>query len=114
MAATMVLRDGVPVLLVGAAGNQAIIGAVVQIIVNVVDLGLSVEAAVAAGRVMPGEGRSLLVERSVPQTVRDALAAKGYQIDLVGGIALSQALQVVNGLYQGVTDPRFPGGAYAY
>lgn len=114
MAATMVLRDGAPVLLVGAAGNQAIIGAVVQIIVNVVDLGLSVEAAVAAGRIMPDEGRTLLAERSVPQNVRDALAAKGYQISLVGAIANSQALQVVNGFYQGVTDPRAPGGAYAY
>lgn len=114
MVATMVLRDGAPVLLVGAAGNQAIIGAVVQIIVNVVDLGLSVEAAVAAGRIMPDEGRTLLVERSVPQNVRDALAAKGYQISLVGAIANSQALQVVNGFYQGVTDPRAPGGAYAY
>lgn len=114
MAATMVLRDGVPVLLVGAAGNQAIVGAVVQIIVNVVDLGLHVEAAVAAGRVMPDGGLTLLVERTVPQDVRDALAAKGYQINLVGAIANVQALQAVNGLYQGVTDPRSPGGAYAY
>lgn len=114
MAATMVLRDGVPVLLVGAAGNQAIIGAIVQIIVSVVDLGLSVEAAVAAARIMPDEGVTLLAEQAVPQNVRDALAAKGYQIKLVRAIANTQALQVVNGLYKGVTDPRAPGGAYAY
>lgn len=114
MAATVVLRDGVPVLLVGAAGNQAIIGAVVQIIVNVIDMGLPVEAAVAAGRIMPDEGRALLVERSIPQNVRDALAAKGYQINVVGAIANAQALERTNGLFQGVTDPRSPGGAHAY
>ncbi len=114
MAATMVLRDGAPMLLVGAAGNQAIIGAVVQTIVNVVDLGLNVDAAVAASRIMPDEGRALLVERGVAQSVRDALAAKGYLITAVGAIANVQALQMVNGLYQGVTDPRSPGGAYAY
>jgi gamma-glutamyltranspeptidase/glutathione hydrolase len=114
MAATMVLRNGVPVLLVGAAGNEAIIGAVVQIIVNLVDLGLGVEAAVAAGRILPDEGRQLLVERRVPQSVRDALATKGYHVEVVEAIANSQALQVVNGLFQGVTDPRSPGGAYAY
>lgn len=114
MAATIVLRDGVPVLLVGAAGNQAIVGAVVQIIVNVVDLGLSVEAAVAAARIMPDEGVTLLAEQAVPQGVRDALAAKGYQVKLVGAIALAQAMQAVDGLYRGATDPRAPGGAHAF
>jgi gamma-glutamyltranspeptidase/glutathione hydrolase len=114
MAATMVLREGVPILLVGASGSAQITAAVVQIVVNVVDLGLGVQAAVAAGRVMPDEGRKLLFEPRVPQNVRDALAAKGYQLEVDTAIANSQALQIVNGLYQGVTDPRSPGGAYAY
>lgn len=86
----------------------------VQIIVNVLDLGMTVEAAVAAGRIMPEEGVRLVVEERVPSGTRQALAARGYQVETAAGIARVQAVQVRQGGYHGVTDPRAPGGALAY
>ena len=52
----MVLQDGEPVLVLGAAGGARIISAVVQAVVRVVDQGMSLPDALAAARVHPIEG----------------------------------------------------------
>lgn len=52
----MVLRDGQPVLVLGAAGGARIISAVVQAVVRVVDQGMSLPDALAAARVHPIAG----------------------------------------------------------
>ena len=49
----MVLRDGEPLLVLGAAGGARIISAVVQAVVRVVDQGMSLPDALAAARVHP-------------------------------------------------------------
>jgi gamma-glutamyltranspeptidase/glutathione hydrolase len=50
MAPTIVYRDGRPVLVLGAPGASRIITAILQVIVNVLDFGMSLEAAVLAPR----------------------------------------------------------------
>jgi hypothetical protein len=52
----MVLQDGEPVLVLGAAGGARIISAVVQAVVRVVDQGMGLPEALAAARVHPIEG----------------------------------------------------------
>ena len=52
----MVLQDGEPVLVLGAAGGARIISAVVQAVVRVVDQGMSLPDALAAARVHPIDG----------------------------------------------------------
>ena len=75
MTPTIVTKDGTPILCVGAAGGPTIVSATVQTIVNVIDFGLDVSAAVAAPRIhaqwMPN---ALVVEPDVP---RDVVKATG-------------------------------------
>ena len=52
----MVLKDGEPVLVLGAAGGSRIISAVVQAVARVIDQGMSLPDALAAARVHPIEG----------------------------------------------------------
>ena len=52
----MVLQDGEPVLVLGAAGGARIISAVVQTVVRVVDQGMDLPEALAAARVHPVDG----------------------------------------------------------
>ena len=52
----MVLQDGEPVLVLGAAGGARIISAVVQAVLRVVDQGMSLPDALAAARVHPFDG----------------------------------------------------------
>jgi gamma-glutamyltranspeptidase/glutathione hydrolase len=51
MAPTLVLRDGAPRLVVGSAGSNRLRGAILQVVRNVVGLGLGVREAVDAPRV---------------------------------------------------------------
>src|SRR6266705_314149 len=50
MSPTIVLKDGKPVLVTGSPGGSRIISTVLQVIVNVIDYGMDVAAAVAAPR----------------------------------------------------------------
>ena len=52
----MVLQDGEPVLVLGAAGGARIISAVVQAVLRVVDQGMSLPDALGAARVHPIDG----------------------------------------------------------
>jgi gamma-glutamyltranspeptidase/glutathione hydrolase len=51
MAPSIVLKDGVPRLVVGSAGSNRLRGAILQVVHNVVDRGMNVRAAVDAPRV---------------------------------------------------------------
>ena len=51
MAPTMILRDGQPQLVLGSGGSNRIRTAILQVIANVVDFGLPLEAAIAAPRI---------------------------------------------------------------
>ncbi len=51
MTPTLVLKDGKPVLVVGTPGGSRIITTVLEVIVNVIDYGMSVQQAVDAPRV---------------------------------------------------------------
>jgi gamma-glutamyltranspeptidase/glutathione hydrolase len=50
MSPTIVLRDGRPFLAVGSPGGASIITTVVQILINKIDFGMSLEDAIAAPR----------------------------------------------------------------
>lgn len=50
---TIVLKEGKPFMALGAAGGDKIVTAVVQVISRVIDQGMSLEDALAAGRVHP-------------------------------------------------------------
>jgi gamma-glutamyltranspeptidase/glutathione hydrolase len=79
MAPSIVLRRGRPRLVVGSAGSARLRGAILQVIVNVVDHGLGVRGAIEAPRVHLDEGQ-LHCEGGAEPTELDRLAALGYHV----------------------------------
>jgi gamma-glutamyltranspeptidase/glutathione hydrolase len=111
MSPTIVLRDGQPVMTVGAAGGPTIISQVVQIIVNHVDLGMTLPQAVAAARVHhQWRPDKLYVEPALGETMIDRLKAMGHSRVDVRKLGRSQAILLRDdGTMIGVTDPRIEG-----
>ncbi len=79
---TIVLRDGQPLLAIGAPGGRRIISALVQSVVNVLDFGLGVQTAVTTPRIHC-EGPITEVDgRVAPATVAQ-LTSRGHRVKLV-------------------------------
>ncbi len=82
MGPVLALRDGKPYLAVGAPGGRRIIGCVVQILSNVLDHGMSMQAACSAAR-SDSSSRSTLVDDRVDPAVLEALEGMGHRLELV-------------------------------
>ena len=78
---TLVLRDGEPLLALGAPGGRRIISAVVQSLVNLIDFDFGVQFAVSAPRIHC-EGPLTEVDGRMDRTTVDALARRGHSIKL--------------------------------
>lgn len=81
MAPSLVLEGGRPRLVVGSAGSIRLRGAILQIVVNVVDYGLTVEQAMEAPRIHLDEG-VLQLEGGIDAEVAAELKAAGYAVNL--------------------------------
>jgi gamma-glutamyltranspeptidase/glutathione hydrolase len=80
MAPTIVLRrDGTPQLVVGSAGSARLRGAILQIVVNVVEHRMTVEDAIVAPRVHLDEP-AVHCEGGTDPAELDRLEAMGYEI----------------------------------
>ena len=79
MAPSLVLRDGRPRLVVGSAGSVRLRGAILQIVVNVVRHGLTVEEAIERPRVHLEEPH-VHCEGGSDAAELDGLAARGYEL----------------------------------
>jgi gamma-glutamyltranspeptidase/glutathione hydrolase len=113
MAPMIVTRDGAPVLCVGGAGGPTIISATVQTIVNVIDFGLDVQAAVNQPRVHAQWLPDLTsVEPDIPADVVDGLARRGHHVAQAAGLAAVQAVAIGTERLTAASDPRY-GGAPA-
>ena len=81
MSPTIILKDGVPILAVGAAGGPRIITSTLQLIVNVLDYGMPIEPATRAAHICcltQAQGLELEYEFS-PDTIA-LLRKKGHKI----------------------------------
>lgn len=109
MSPTLVMKDGDhPMLTLGAAGGPTIISQVAQALVNHIDLKMTLHDALAAPRVhhqwLPDR---LRVERTVPESIQNALREKGHQVQVVDRIGVSQAVGFdQDGNLQAVNEPR--------
>jgi len=110
MAPTLVRRDGQVELVLGSAGSNRIRSALLQVIVNSVDRGLPVQAAVDAPRLHAEDG----VVHIEPGVAGAALAGAGRMVSrfpgphtFFGGV---QAVERRDGVLAGGGDPR-RGGA---
>jgi gamma-glutamyltranspeptidase / glutathione hydrolase len=114
MSPTIVLKDGKPVLVTGSPGGSRIISTVLQVIVDVLDYHMDVEAAVAAPRLhhqwLPDEVR---IERGFPDDVIAALRAKGHTLVEPMGQTSANSIAVTDGGLLGAPDPRTRGSEAA-
>ncbi len=114
MSPTIVLRDNKPVLVTGSPGGSRIISTVLQVIVNVLDYGMDVAAAVAAPRLhhqwLPDEVR---IERGFADETLTALRAKGHRVVEPLGQTSANSIAVTDHGLLGAPDPRTRGAAAA-
>jgi gamma-glutamyltranspeptidase/glutathione hydrolase len=116
MSPTIVLKDGNPVMTVGAAGGPKIITQVVLAITQHLDLGLPLDKSVGAPRFhhqwVPNR---LFVERTLMGAQRQRLEALGHQVETAESVGVTQAIsRDSQGCLHGVHDPRVPGKAAGY
>lgn len=115
MSPTIVLRDGHPVLAIGAAGGPTIITQTVINLVGVLDLGLSLDAALAQPRFhhqwQPNE---LRIENRASDVVREFLTEAGHTLYPVNSISASNGVAWSDGSFTAASEPRLPSGAAAW
>ncbi len=75
----IVMRDGKPFAAVGSPGGRRVMSAVYEIIVNLIDFGLGMQAAVSAPRVH-SEGRATEISTRYPAQVIEELERMGHEI----------------------------------
>lgn len=114
MTPTIVLKDGQPVISLGAAGGPKIITGVLLELIGMIDLNLTPQQAVAAPRLhhqwSPDE---LMVESSFPEPLRCALAERGHKVKGLSALSTSQIVARKPGgkEFVGAADPRSGGTA---
>jgi len=110
MTPTIVLKDGRPVLVTGSPGGSRIITTVLQIIVNVIDRGMEIAAAVAAPRLheqwMPDQ---VYVEPGFSDEIIAALAAGGDKVVPQPRFTSANSIMVMPNAFIGAADPRTRG-----
>jgi gamma-glutamyltranspeptidase / glutathione hydrolase len=132
MTPTLVLKDGKPVLIVGTPGGSRIITTVLEVIVNVIDHGMTLQEAVDAPRMhhqwlpdtVAGEPYAFSAD-----TTR-ALTAMGYKVAALEPWGAGNAAEVIGiapadvkaaralgfprpGRFYGASDSRAPAGSAA-
>ena len=115
---TIIMKDGKPVMVVGAPGGTRITTGVFQTILGVLDFGMSATEAVSAPR-FDCQGSIVDVEARIPERVCAGLRRRGHGVEktpaaywgwpLVHAICIDPA----TGALEGGADPRGEGMALA-
>jgi len=108
MSPTIVLKNGKPVMTLGAAGGPTIITQVVQAIINVIDLGMLPQDAVAAPRVhhqwLPNK---LFVESTMAVETQAELEKRGHNLKVGSHRGATQFIGLTQqGDFIAITEPR--------
>jgi len=125
----MVTRDGRPWLVFGVMGGDMQPQGHVQVLVNMIDFGMNVQAAGDAARVrhagsatptgepMDADGGTVSVERGIPDVALRGLLERGHRAAYsLGGFGGYQAILIdtENGVLHGATESRKDGTAVGY
>jgi len=117
MSPTMVLKDGRPVMTVGAAGGPKIITQVVLAIVRTVDRKMPLPEAIAAPRFHHQWSPDVLYhEDSLDMDLLKSLRCRGHKLEKTGHVGVTQAIRWLppQEKFLGVSDPRVPGNAAGF
>jgi gamma-glutamyltranspeptidase/glutathione hydrolase len=114
MSPTIVLKDGMPVLITGSPGGSRIITAVLQVILNSLDFNMPIDKAVSAPRLhhqwMPDQ---VLVEPGFDPALLADLAARGHKIVPARPATSANSIAVTKSGIVGAADPRTRGALAA-
>ncbi|HCC44023.1 MAG TPA: gamma-glutamyltransferase [Gammaproteobacteria bacterium] len=120
MTPTLVTRQGKPFLITGSPGGSTIITTTLQVILNIIDHGMSIEDAVSVPRFHhQWKPDRILYERFAfsPDTIRE-LQARGHnnltEANWGRGIGDANSILFKDGVMQGVKDPRAEGMAVGF
>jgi gamma-glutamyltranspeptidase/glutathione hydrolase len=112
----LVGRDGRVLLVAGAAGGPTITTTTVQLVLNVVDNGMSLADAMSAPRLheQAWPDRLTYEEGGMPRAVADSLRAAGYELAPVGHLANANSIMRLPNGWAGMSEPRASGAAVGY
>ncbi|MCA9214981.1 MAG: gamma-glutamyltransferase [Planctomycetales bacterium] len=118
MSPTIIVKDGTPVMTLGAAGGPKIITQVLLAIIRYIDLESTVQDSVRSAR-FHHQWRPdvLFVESNMPSLVTQSLQQRGHNVQRLGSAGILQAIiRERNGEqnFTAVSDPRAPGRAAAF
>jgi gamma-glutamyltranspeptidase/glutathione hydrolase len=96
----------------GTPGGSRIHTSILQLLVNMIDYGMSVAEATHHPRIYQAWRQPKLgLERGFSEDTQRALAALGHQLDLQQTMASTQSIELRDGLLFGAADPRRPDAA---
>lgn len=114
MTPTMVFAADRPELVLGAMGGRRIINAIAQIVSNVIDHGLSIQAAISAPRLDCSVQPTAVSARLAPETI-EALRARGHRLQVVredfGDVPFASPVGIAideKGVLYGGANPYYP------
>ena len=117
MSPTLILKDGEPFMALGAPGSTRIITGVLQVITKVIDHKMDLKEAIDAVRMHDDFG-TLILEKRVPDSVLEALKAKGHELNTgeewFTFPCIQGCIRLPDGKLKGAADPRRDGKALAY
>ena len=110
---SILLRDGRPVFALGTPGGHTITQAVAQMIMNLLDHGMTIDEAISSPRIAFVEPNTLAVEETIPEDIRNTLAEMGHEVEVRNiGNANGLAIEYLDDgtvRFSGATDPRGAG-----
>ena len=114
MSPTIVVKDGEPLYVIGAAGGPKIITQVVNVLVNLIDLKLSPEKAMEKARIHhQWKPDRLWIEETADPELIAALRSRGFDLDVAAPEGATNLVVVESKAMTAVGEPRLEGKAAA-
>ncbi|MBE1876673.1 gamma-glutamyltransferase [Myceligenerans pegani] len=114
MSPTIVLADGEPVLALGSPGGSTIITTVLQMLINRIDRGMTIQEAIAAPRATPRNGTWTVSEQGFIDSYGADLNAYGHNLWPTTNVGAATAIEIgPRGRLTAVAEPTRLGGGSA-
>lgn len=114
MSPTIVIKNGRPVLSLGAAGGPTIISQTVINLVNIIDYGMTIQQALASPRVHHQWKPDRLRAEALPPNVTKELEQRGHHLEIVQGAGAAQIVTRTEDGFEAAHDPRLEGKAASW
>ncbi len=109
MSPTIVMQNGVPVLLTGSPGGSRIINYVTQSVVAILDWGMDPQQALNMGHVVNRNGATELEEGTEATDIAEKLEAMGHEVKITGLNSGLHSILLDGDKLIGAADPRRDG-----